>query len=308
MQSLGTVTLKYKGTDTSASLNDDGTITLMPSGKRVKINNEQWNQLKLQLDMKNAPPQTQMDVYNGMQTERIDAFQKYDDTAERAYNRKQRVKIVLTILFAILLVAACVFLLYTKKPELLGLAPNSYKVVVANTEIPEGSVIEDAALSYIELSRDEYSAQCADMYLASDGSMKTDKPIFFVNANNQLVGKFASKTIKEGEIIKESMATTQKYSGEVTIDGEKTTVDMTESQLNGETTVEIIARVKSTNGVEQEIPLTTMKLQGKSLSQLLDGQGTSLIDKMSSASDTSSTQEVTPDSEPQEDTTNEPQE
>ena len=61
------------------------------------------------------------------------------------------------------------------------------------------------------------------------------------------------------------------------MDGEKQQLDATATQLSGETDVEIIARVKTADGGVQEFPLSTMKLKGKTVEELLDSAGKNLL-------------------------------
>ena len=278
MKEIGHTRLKYKGEIVDVAVNDNGTITL-PNGKKMKLPDEKYNALCTQIEQERMQAEastqaSQMDIYAANSTP-LDAFQAYDDTAERKYRRKRRIKIFFGIIAALAVIAASFFFVYQRYPEFLGLAPNSYKVVVANTDIPAGATIEDSNLSYIDLSRDEYAAQCTDMYMADDGSMKTDRPVFFVNANNKVVGRFADVDITKGTIIKESMVTNKKFAGEV----------------SGETNVEIIARVKTADGGVQEFPLSTMKLKGKTIEELLDSAGKNLLN--SATADDSQSSNVT---------------
>lgn len=280
MKEIGHTRLKYKGEIVDVAVNDNGTITL-PNGKKMKLPDEKYKALCTQIEQERMQAEastqaSQMDIYAANSTP-LDAFQAYDDTAERKYRRKRRIKIFFGIIAALAVIAASFFFVYQRYPEFLGLAPNSYKVVVANTDIPAGATIEDSNLSYIDLSRDEYAAQCTDMYMADDGSMKTDRPVFFVNANNKVVGRFADVDITNGTIIKESMVTNKKFAGEVIVDGEKQQLDATATQLSGEMNVEIIARVKTADGGVQEFPLSTMKLKGKTVEELLDSAGKNLL-------------------------------
>lgn len=280
MKYLGKVRVKYKGEPTDCSVYDDGTIVL-PDGTKKKLNKQQFDDIVHQIDesQKSLPAQREPEL----DTRQVSPFPQYDLTAEQKMIRKRRIKIMLGIIFGLALIGVIVFLLWQYKPELLGFAPNSYKVAVANVDIAAGDTIDSSEISYIELSREEYAAQCVDTYMAENGAMKTDKPIFFINANNHIAGKFAAEDIAQGTIIKESMVTTQKFAGQIDVNGETQSVEMTQSQLGGETNITIIARVEQEDGTTQDVVLSTMKLQGRSLVDLLNGVGESILDDTNSA-------------------------
>ena len=266
MKYLGKVRVKYKGEPTDCSVYDDGTIVL-PDGTKKKLNKQQFDDIVHQIDesQKSLPAQREPEL----DTRQVSPFPQYDLTAEQKMIRKRRIKIMLGIIFGLALIGVIVFLLWQYKPELLGFAPNSYKVAVANVDIAAGDTIDSSEISYIELSREEYAAQCPDTHMA--------------DANNHIAGKFAAEDIAQGTIIKESMVTTQKFAGQIDVNGETQNVEMTQSQLGGETNITIIARVEQEDGTTQDVVLSTMKLQGRSLVDLLNGVGESILDDTNSA-------------------------
>lgn len=288
---LGKVRVKYQGEPTECDVYNDGTIVL-PDGTKKKLNKEQFESIARQISesKKTLPVQREPEL----DTRQISPFPAYDLTAEQKMKRKRRIKIALGIIFGLALIGVIIFLLWQYKPELLGFAPNSYKVAVANVDIAAGDTIDSNEISYIELSREEYAAQCVDTYMAENGAMKTDKPIFYINANNHIVGKFAAEDIAQGSIIKESMVTTQKFAGQIDVNGETQDVQLTQSQLGGETNITIIARVEQEDGTTQDVVLSTMKLQGRSLVDLLNGVGESILDESNSASAESDDSAVQP--------------
>ena len=143
MKEIGHTRLKYKGEIVDVAVNDNGTITL-PNGKKMKLPDEKYKALCTQIEQERMQAEastqaSQMDIYAANSTP-LDAFQAYDDTAERKYRRKRRIKIFFGIIAALAVIAASFFFVYQRYPEFLGLAPNSYKVVVANTDIPAGDI------------------------------------------------------------------------------------------------------------------------------------------------------------------------
>lgn len=273
---LGRAKVRYRGKPVECDLYDDGTI-VMPDGQEKKLNEEQFEQIKkeLQTESRDDLPAT-----NGLNIQQVSPFEKYDLTAEKKLARKRRAKIITGIIVGIMLVCVALFLVYRYAPQILGFAPNSYRVVVANTNLAAGDTIEGNEISYIELSRDEYTAQCIQQYMTENGSMKTDAPVFYVNANNQVVGRFAAEDISAGSIITESMVTTQKYDVQVEVNGQNQNQSMTESQIGGETNITIVAKITQSDGSVQEIPLSSMKLQGRSLVDLLNGNGDSVLEQI----------------------------
>lgn len=281
MKVLGKAKVKYKGEVVEGVVCDDGTL-IMPDGKKKKLDKQQFENLKTQLQPE-VLPQRAEPAEQVLNTVQINPFPEYDLTAERKMEQKRRIKIAIGVLVFLIILAISGFLVVKYAPQLVGLAPNAYKVVVANTDIEAGSIIENGDISFVELSRDEYSAQCVDTYMAENGSMQADEPIFFINANNHVVGKFAAEDISQGEIIKESMVTTQRYEGQVEIDGETQDVQLTESQIGGQTNITFIARIEQEDGTTQDVVLSTMKLQGRSLSELLNSSGESILENSEGA-------------------------
>lgn len=281
---IGTVKLRQNGQPITGDLYDNGTIVL-PDGQKRQLDKKQFEELKKTMQAtqeiaKRVPPRNESPYGPGLDVSDVDTFAKYDMSAEQKMKRRRIIKIFFAIFFAIVLVGVIFYLLSQYKPELIGLVPNSYKVAVANTDIVAGDTIEENEVAYIELSREEYTAQCVDTYMAENGAMKTDKPIFFVNAGNHIVGKFAAEDIAQGTIIKESMVTSQKFTGEVNVNGETQNVELTPSQLGGETNVTIIARIQQQDGTTQDVVLSSMKLQGRTLVDLVNGVGESILDSV----------------------------
>lgn len=273
MTKIGRAKIRYKGEFVQCDVFDDGTIEL-DNGKRIKLPDDKFQAIKKQLTAVSVKSQNQQPLDDLKQ---VEPFEKYDLSAEHKLRRKKRIKIVLGILFAAVLLVVAFLLIRWRFPEIIGFAPNSYRVAVANTDIAAGDTIESSEISYIELSREEYSAQCVETYMAENGSLKRDEPIFYINANNAIVGKFAAEDIAAGDIIKDSMVTSTRYEGQIEVNGESQNVQMTESQLNGQTDIQIIARITNEDGEVQEIVLSSMKLQGKSLTELLDGAGQNVL-------------------------------
>lgn len=274
---IGKVKIKYHGEPVDCDLFDDGIVS-MPDGTRKKLPQKQFEQLSSKLTSIAAPEQKGVSgEINAPDIRQIAPFEQYDLKAERRIRRRRIFKIVMGIICALLIAVAVVVMLYFRAPEVLGLIPDSYKVAVANTTIAQGDTIAENEISYIELTRDEYSAQCVNTYMDDRGAMKTDKPIFFINAANQVVNKYADAEIKQGSIITESMVTSQILTGEATVNGEKQTATFTESQQNGKTNIQIIARITDDAGNVQEVPLSSMTLQGRTVEEYLDAAGNELL-------------------------------
>lgn len=296
---LGRVTVRYNGKPVECDLYDDGTI-VMPDGQKKKLSKEKFDQIVRDMQLESAPDNVsnQMGRTTGfLDVKQVNPFEKYDLTAEKKMARKRRAKILAGIFAGVVLVVVAVFLVYTYAPQFLGFAPNSYRVVVANVNLSAGDTIESNEISYIELSRDEYTAQCVSQYMSENGSMKTDAPIFYVNANNQVVGRFASEDISAGSIITASMVTTQKYDVQVEVNGQSQNQSLTESQLGGETNITIVAKITQADGSVQEIPLSSMKLQGRSLVDLLNGNGDSVLNEIDQSEQSQSNAEEQSSSE-----------
>ena len=164
-------------------------------------------------------------------------------------------------MFIVAVVAIAIgFFVYTNWVQISGQLTGEYKVAVVNVDIPSGDTIEDSELSYKTLSVNEYESLCGSHFVDGDGKMQQDTPVFFVDRTGSIVNKFATSDMKDGNRQKQ------------TIDG---------ALLAGDTTIQYIARVTTSSGESCDVVLSSIKLRDKTIEDVLNEQGASILQSAS---------------------------
>ena len=144
-------------------------------------------------------------------------------------------------------------------------------------DIPSGDTIEDSELSYKTLSVNEYESLCGSHFVDGDGKMQQDTPVFFVDRTGSIVNKFATSDMKAGDIVMTSSGSSQKASQ----DGNRQKQTIDGALLAGNTTIQYIARVTTSSGESYDVVLSSIKLRDKTIEDVLNEQGASILQSAS---------------------------
>lgn len=299
---IGQVKATFDGEETVLDVYDDGTV-ILPNGERTSIDESVVTTLRAEYNnAKNAANNGAkgLNINVGRrESHAYDTLVKTDSTlkstdktlkktekalADINHNTKRNGKLALMIaIFAIIVLALIVFMNFSQLVQLSGQITGEYKVAVANVDIASGETISDSQLSYITVSTEEYNSLCGNHFVDANGKMVQDTPIFFIDRGGDIVNKFAAENISAGDIIMTSSVSAQKASQDMYVvetedqNGNRQTQNIPGSVLSGDTTIEYFARIKTSSGEAYEVPLSSIKLRDKTIEDVLNEQGASIL-------------------------------
>ncbi|MEG1640684.1 MAG: hypothetical protein RR284_07155, partial [Ruthenibacterium sp.] len=135
----------------------------------------------------------------------------------------------------------------------------------------------------------EYATQCNNFVLdMATGKMIPDAPVFYVNSGRDIANKFATTDLTSGTILTRGSVSSQKttmdiYDVESTdANGDKTSSTTDAANISGKVTVTYVVIVKTADGQESKIPLSTITMVDKGISDILDMNGKSIFGAASS--------------------------
>lgn len=219
-------------------------------------------------------------------------------TAEKEAKEPARKKpyAIIAIVVVVALMLATVAFLYLGNEELfrslIGTeqGPDTYMVAVLTGTIEAGQTIEDGDLGAKEISADEFERIKAATYVQTDadtGQATTLSPSPVLYEDRALIiGLFLTKNYPIGTIITDRMITNQQvvadqYYADIEMpDGTTSQIPLQGATTKGMTEVEIVAIIRNEAGEEIQIPLSTLVLEEKTLLDILDGRGGSILDQM----------------------------
>lgn len=299
---IGQVKATFDDKETILNVYDDGTV-ILPNGERTSIDESVVTTLRTEYnnaknDGNNGAKNLNINV-GRRESQAYDTLVKTDSTLKKTdktlkktekalndinHNTKRNGKIALLIAaFAVIVLALVVFLNFSQLIQLSGQITGEYKVAVANVDIPSGEAISDSQLSYITISTEEYSSLCGNHFVDASGKMVQDSPIFFIDRSGDIVNKFAAEDISAGDIIMTSSVSAQKTSQDMYVvetedqNGNRQTQNISGSVLSGDTTIEYFARITTSGGEIYEVPLSSIKLRDKTIEDVLNEQGASIL-------------------------------
>ena len=166
-------------------------------------------------------------------------------------------------------------------------------ILQVNQEIPQGTVITEAMLSECLIPQQEYKQLNMTTYIASDGSTKADTLILASDINS-VIGKFAAYDIPQGSYISVQDVSNQKVIAEknymeVEVDGQTVSVPVDGTTILNDTRVKIVALIDSdTQDGTIAIALGEFVLEDRTLKDIFDSAGQSILDKLASQTGNSS--------------------
>lgn len=289
---IGKVKAKYEGEDIILDVWDDGSVKL-PSGEVTHIDASLVNSLMEQYNRAKNP------VNDGATTavpnvgKRESKSIKTMETTEKAsrevlkqvkimnHNQRRNSILALVVVIVFLAVAACI--VFVNYQQLRAFVTGEYNIAVVNTDIPKGDTIDDSEISFVTISVEEYQSLCGSHIVEEDGSVVQDKPIFFVDRTRDIVNKFATKDLKKGDYLMLSSVSAQKASEDVYVvetedeNGNRQQQTIDGAAFESDTKIEYFVRITPSTGEAYEIPLSSILLRDKTVEDILNEQGMSIL-------------------------------
>lgn len=176
----------------------------------------------------------------------------------------------------------------------------NYVVVRIKNDISMNQQIKEEDIEGTVLSAEQYEKYSRiSTYIDSNGQTRDEELLLWENKDD-VIGKYAAHDLTEGSILYDTSITTEhvvadKTFVDVEVDGEKNTIEVDSSILPGNTRIQIIAIVQTDNEDPQQVLLSEMTLQDRSLQSIFDAAGQNILEKISSQSEETDTADTQPD-------------
>lgn len=239
--------------------------------------------------------------------------EKVEETPETPPKKKKKGKTVLSVflvLLIVLLLAAVGVGAYwfvsgnapreiynseeTKEP--VAAEVNGHVVIKVIRDIPANTQITEADLEGTILNEEQYEKyNHVSTYIDKDGNTKEETLLLWTD-KSEVVGQYAARDLKADSILYDTSITSQhviadKTFVEVDVDGEGKTYEAGSDVLPGNTKIQIIAVIQTEGNTPQQILLSEMTLQDRSLQSIFDSAGQDVLDMLSGESGENGTQE-----------------
>lgn len=212
---------------------------------------------------------------------------EYDYDDESVERRGIPIKVVVISLIVILLAGVGFFVLNTVDFTSFGTGRQTYMVTVLTSSLDAGEPITENHLGAKEISQEEYKKLTEATYIDTDpttGETRTvtPRPVLY-DDRGLLTGLFLVKNLQPGTVLTDKMVTNQKviadqYYVDVEVEpGQTQQIPVTANETKGQTEVEIVALIRTESGEVIEIPLSTLILEEKTLLDILNGNGDSIL-------------------------------
>ena len=307
---IGQVRAMYEGKERVFDVYDDGTV-ILPNGEQMTLDDSVVETLRAEYNnakSANNNGAKGLNVNVGhRETKAYEVLTKTSDTLDEANqtlkdtkhaskeileqaqiiknNNRRNIGIAMFIVAVVAITIG--FFVYTNWVQISGQLTGEYKVAVVNVDIHSVDTIEDSELSYKTLSVNEYESLCGSHFVDGDGKMQQDTPVFFVDRTGSIVNKFATSDMKAGDIVMTSSVSAQKASQDMYVvetedkDGNRQKQTIDGALLAGDTTIQYIALVTTSSGESCDVVLSSIKLRDKTIEDVLNEQGASILQSAS---------------------------
>lgn len=146
--------------------------------------------------------------------------------------------------------------------------------------------ISEEEIEGVILSADQYEKYAGiSTYIDSNGQVRDEKLLLWEDRED-VIGKYAARDLAEGSILYDTSVTTEhvivdKTFVDVEVDGEGNTIEVDSSVLPGNTHIQIVAIIQTDGGEPQQVLLSEMMLQDRSLQSIFDAAGQNILEKIS---------------------------
>lgn len=298
---IGKVRAKYEGSDQVFDVWDDGTVEL-PNGEITHVDDSLVNSLMEQYNRAKNPVNdgatSAIPNVGKRESKSIETLKKTEQASEevlkqvKIMNHNQHRNIFLALVVAIVFIAVAGIIVFVNFQQLKAFVTGQYNIAVVNTDILKGDTIEDSEISFITISAEEYESLCGSHIVNDNGSIVQDKPVFFVDRAHDIVNKFATKDLTKGDVLMLSSVSAQQTSEDMYVvetedeNGNRQTQTIDGAALESDAKIEYYARVTTSSGDKYEIPLSSILLRNKTVEDILNEQGVSILSE--SATDSQS--------------------
>ncbi len=169
-------------------------------------------------------------------------------------------------------------------------------ILRATKDISQGDVFTEEMIVSYKISDEEFNQMNAATYISTDGTT-TNSSLLTEDKSEDILGKFATRNIPEGTYLTHQDYSSQKVIAEKTfieveVDGQTVSVPVDGSALTGNTRVKIVALVTTDNQEETiAIALSEFILEDRSLTDIFDSAGQSILEQLAGQSSNDTTTE-----------------
>lgn len=159
-------------------------------------------------------------------------------------------------------------------------------VVKLVRDVKANSEIKAEDLEGIILNDDQFNKYNAvSTYIASDGQTKVETLLLWANKDS-IIGQYTTRDMEAGTLLYDTSITKQhvvadKTYVDVEVDGEGKTYTANKDMLPGSTKIQIVAVIKTEGAEPQQILLSEMMLQDRSLQSIFDSAGQDILELLS---------------------------
>ena len=173
--------------------------------------------------------------------------------------------------------------------------PSTSRVVIKlKNNIAMNQQIKEEDVEGTILSEEQFNKyNSVSTYIDKNGQKKVETLLLWENKDD-VIGKYATRELAAGSILYDTSITSEhivadKTFVDVEVDGEGNTIEVESNALPGNTRIQIVAIVQTDGGEPQQVLLSEMTLQDRSLESIFNSAGQDILEMLSTESETKDT-------------------
>lgn len=198
---------------------------------------------------------------------------------------------VMTVLIALAVISIAGNVYLFKQLYAASAKPDTLDVVQVTGSVNAGDVLSEDNITKVSITEDEYAEMSGKSVIKADGTTEEEKPLLW-NNREQAVGKYATENLKDGDTL-----LTSDYSA-VTSDSSVISMDLNGQTVKvpvnvttaGNSDIHLYAIITTTdndgNTRNAAVDLGQFKLEGRTLSDILNSEGQSKLEEYLGKADT----------------------
>ena len=206
------------------------------------------------------------------------------DSGPVAMRHSKALMPVLTVLVALVVISIAGNVYLFKQLHAATAKPDTLDVVQITGDVNAGDVLSEDNITKVSITEDEYSEMSGKSVIKADGTTEDEKPLLW-NNREQAVGKYATENLKDGDTL-----LTSDYSA-VTSDSSVISMDLNGQTVKvpvnvttaGNSDIRLYAIITTTdndgNSRNAAVDLGEFKLEGRTLSDILNSEGQSKLEE-----------------------------